>query len=224
MRLIEKSDGSGMMPVCEIMINSPKIAKQIEAGETKEILEEIESSVGYYRMQSMNQSLIALLVNGKITYKRAMELSTDPEDLSLKLRKLFPQIEEDDRGGSMASDNDFSAITQLMDIKRLYEEQEEKWRLRLAEKDEEIARYVAELQNQRRTVEGRSRASSDLEEEIQRLKNENERSAREAQTKIAQLNERIKELNQRGDGPNEPPQKSPSRGGFFKVTRRTRRS
>ena len=90
MKLIEKSDGSGMTPVIELMINSPKIAKHIELGETKEILEEIESSVGYYRMQSMNQSLIALLVNGRITYARAMELSTDPEDLSLKLRKLFP--------------------------------------------------------------------------------------------------------------------------------------
>jgi twitching motility protein PilT len=197
MRLIERSDGAGMIPVCEIMINSPKVAKQIEQGETKEILEEIESSVGYYRMQSMNQSLIALLVNGKITYKRAMELSTDPEDLSLKLRKLFPQIEEDERGGAMASDNDFSAITQLMDVKRLYEEQEEKWRIRLSEKDDEISRYAAEIQNQRRTVEGRSQAISDLEDEIARLKNENDRAAKEFQGKIAQLNERIKELNQR---------------------------
>jgi twitching motility protein PilT len=197
MRLIEKSDGSGMVPVCEIMVNSPKVAKHIEAGETKEILEEIESSVGYYRMQSMNQSLLALLVNGKITYRRAMELSTDPEDLSLKLRKLFPEIEEDERGGLMASDNDFSAITQLMDVKRLYEEQEEKWRIRLSEKDEEIARYAEELQTQRRNVEGRAQTISDLEEEIQRLKNENDRIGRDYQGKIGQLNERIKELNQR---------------------------
>lgn len=97
----------------------------------------------------------------------------------------------------MASDNDFSAITQLMDVKRLYEEQEEKWRLRLAEKEEEIGRYTTEIQNQRRAVEGRSQAISDLEDEIQRLKNENDRIAREYQGKIAQLNERIKELNQR---------------------------
>jgi hypothetical protein len=197
MRLIEKSDGSGMVPVCEILINSPKIAKHIEQGEVKDILEEIESSVGYYRMQSMNQSLIALLVNGKITYRRAMELATDPEDLSLKLRKLFPEIEEDDRGGTMASDNDFSAITQLMDVKRLYEEQEEKWRIRLTEKDDEIGRYAAELQNQRRNVEGRAQTITDLEEEIARLKNENDRVQKEYQTKIMQLNERIKELNQR---------------------------
>jgi twitching motility protein PilT len=197
MRLIEKSDGSGMVPVVEIMINSPKVAKHIELGETKDILDEIESSVGYYRMQSMNQSLLALLVNRKIDYKRAMELSTDPEDLSLKLRKLFPQIEEDERGGLMASDNDFSAITQLMDVKRLYEEQEEKWRLRLSEKDDEIARYSEELNSQKRNADGHSQTISDLEDEVQRLKNENDRVAREYQTKITQLNERIKELNQR---------------------------
>jgi twitching motility protein PilT len=214
MRLIEKSDGSGMTPVCEILVNSPKIAKHIEAGEIKEILEEIESSVGYYRMQSMNQSLIALLVNGKITYRRAMELSTDPEDLSLKLRKLFPEIEEDQRGGPMASDNDFSAITQLMDVKRLYEEQEEKWRLRLGEKDEEVGRYQAELANQRRNVEGRSQQISELEDEIARLKNENDRVAKEYQGKIMALNERIKELNQRVMG-SEPTGKVAQQG-FFK--------
>ncbi len=213
MRLIEKSDGSGMVPVCEIMVNSPKIAKHIELGETKDILEEIESSVGYYRMQSMNQSLLALLVNGKITYQRAMELSTDPEDLSLKLRKLFPEIEEDQRGGLM-SDNDFSVITQLMDIKRLYEEQEEKWRLRLGEKEEEIARYTTELQSQRHNAEGSSQALTDLEDEVNRLKNENERIVKEYQGKIAQLNERIKELNQRVMG-SEPTGKVAQQG-FFK--------
>jgi twitching motility protein PilT len=197
MRLIEKSDRSGMLPVCEILVNTPKIAKLIGSGETKDILDEIESSVAFYRMQSMNQSLLALLVNRKITYQRAMELSTDPEDLSLKLRKLFPQIEEDERGGLMASDNDFSAIVQLMDTKKLYEEQEEKWRLRLADKDEDIARLESKLQDKDRTVEGRSQEISEMEDAIQRLKAENERIQKESSQKIAQLNERIKELNQR---------------------------
>jgi twitching motility protein PilT len=215
MRLIEKSDGSGLAPVCEIMINSPKIAKHIELGETKDILDEIESSVGYYRMQTMNQSLIALLVNGRITYERAMQLSTDPEDLSLKLRKLFPQIEEQQRGGLMASDNDFSAITQLMDVKRLYEEQEEKWKLRLGEKEEEGARYVTELREQRRLTQAREQSIAELEEEIGRLKAENERATRDTQQKIAQSNERIKELNQRvmmAEGG----KAAASGGGFFK--------
>ncbi len=132
MQLIDRVDGKGLVPVVEILLNSPKIAKQIETGETKEIHEEIETSVAYFKMQSMNQSLIALLVNGAIDVNAAMKLSSDPEDLSLKLRKLFPKIEERGRGGIMApSANDFSAITELMDVKRLYEEQEEKWRQRL---------------------------------------------------------------------------------------------
>ena len=44
MQLIDRVDGKGLVPVVEILINSPKIAKQIETGETKEIGEEIETS------------------------------------------------------------------------------------------------------------------------------------------------------------------------------------
>ncbi|HWZ86091.1 MAG TPA: PilT/PilU family type 4a pilus ATPase [Thermoanaerobaculia bacterium] len=197
MNLIETSDGTGRAPVVEIMVNSPKIQKHILSGEVKEIHEEIENSVNYYKMQSMNQSLIALLVNRRITYAKAMELSTDPEDLSLKLRKLFPQIEEDQRGGLMASDSDFSQITQLLEIKRLYEEQEEKFKLRLTEKDEEVNKYMMELRDQKRVIEGRDQVLTDMESDNSRLKADAERINREFQAKIAQLNDRIKELNQR---------------------------
>jgi twitching motility protein PilT len=216
LRLIEKTDGSGLTPVCEVMINSPKIARHIELGETKEILAEIESSVSYYHMQSMNQSLIALLVNGRITYRRAMEISTDQEDLSLKLRKLFPQIEDAqrERGGSMASDNDFSAIVQLMDVKHLYEEQEERWKVRIAEKDSEIADIAAKLGQAEEHGEGRTQAIAGLEEEIERLRSENERLQREAQAKILQLNERIRELSQRVLTAEQP--RVAQSGGFFK--------
>jgi hypothetical protein len=220
MGLIETSDGSGRAPVVEIMINSPKIAKHILSGEVKEIHEEIENSVNYYKMQSMNQSLIALLVNRRITYAKAMELSTDPEDLSLKLRKLFPQIEENQRGGLMASDGDFSQITQLLEIKRLYEEQEEKWKLRLTEKDEEINKYQMELREQRRAVEGQNQALQDTEGEMNRVKGDNERITREFQQKIGQLNERIKELNQRillaEGGQRAAAGQGGGSGGFFK--------
>jgi chromosome segregation ATPase len=157
----------------------------------------METSIAYYRMQTMNQSLIALLVNAQITYERAMELSTDPEDLSLKLRKLFPQIEERGQGGAMASVNDFSHISRLLETKTLYEQQEHNWRMRLAEKEEEIERQSAEARELRRASEERHQAVADLEAEIIRLKTENERLSKEGQQKIGQLNERIKELNQR---------------------------
>src|SRR5438045_7636991 len=120
----------------------------------------MESSVGLYRMQSMNQSLIALLAHQKISYQDAMALSSDADDLSLKIRKLFPQIEERVRqGGEMApSYSDFSQITELMDIKRLYEEQEVQWRQRMSDKDEEIEnlKHDLEWRSQQRTQQQHS--------------------------------------------------------------------
>src|SRR5438128_9529949 len=161
----------------------------VEEGHTKDILEAMESSVGLYKMQSMNQSLIALLVNQKITYQDAMELSSDSDDLSLKVRKLFPQIEDRVReGGDMApSYSDFSQITELMDIKRLYEEQEVQWRQRLADKDEELANLRHDLEWRQQQIAQQQTSFGGKDEEIARMKGENERLRADAQAKIAQL-------------------------------------
>jgi twitching motility protein PilT len=198
LKLIKTTEGT-LTAAVEIMKTSPQIAKMIEDGATKDILEAMESSVGLYRMQSMNQSLIALLAHQRITYRDAMALSSDPDDLSLKLRKLFPQIEERVReGGDMApSYSDFSQITELMDIKRLYEEQEVQWRQRIADKDEEIEnlRHDVDLIRQQITQQQSSRGQFD--EEIARMRGENDRLRADAQAKITQLQERIKELNQK---------------------------
>ncbi len=198
LKLIKTREGK-MTAGVEVLKNSPRIAKLIEDGHTKDILEEMESSVGLYRMQSMNQSLIALLVHQKITYQDAMALASDPDDLSLKLRKLFPQIEERVRqGGDMApSYSDFSQITELMDIKRLYEEQESQWKQRMVDKEEEAERLRRDLEFARAETEQQKDSFTGKDEEITRMKEENQRLRADAQAKIAQLQERIKELNQK---------------------------
>jgi twitching motility protein PilT len=199
LKLIKTREGK-MTAAVEVLKNSPRIAKLIEDGHTKDILEELESSVGLYRMQSMNQSLIALLVHQKITYQDAMELTSDPDDLSLKLRKLFPQIEERVRqGGDMApSHSDFSQIVELMDIKQRYEEQESSWRQRLADKDEQMEALRHDLEFVRQQAAQQQQGSTSAkDEEIARLKGEMERLRADAQAKIMQMQERIKELNQK---------------------------
>ncbi|HEX9407230.1 MAG TPA: ATPase, T2SS/T4P/T4SS family, partial [Thermoanaerobaculia bacterium] len=198
LKLIKTKEGK-LTAAVEVLRNTPQIAKMIEDGHTKDILEAMESSVGVFRMQSMNQSLIALLVHQKITYKDAMELSSDADDLSLKLRKLFPQIEDRVReGGDMApSYSDFSQITELMDIKRLYEEQEVQWRQRLAEKDEEIENVKRDMEFQANQFAQQQNAHSSKDDEVARIKGEMDRLRADAQAKIAQLQERIKELNQK---------------------------
>ena len=79
--LVGRADGSGRIAACEVLIASPKAKKLIIEGKTNRLLEEIESSVNYYRLQSMNQSLIALVANNVITKKEAMLNSTNPGEL-----------------------------------------------------------------------------------------------------------------------------------------------
>jgi twitching motility protein PilT len=201
MQLVEDQEGKHRMPACEILVNAPKISKHIENGEIKEILEEMENSVNFYHMQSMNQSLISLLAYNRITYEQAIDSSSEPDDLSLKLREMFPSIEDRFREGEMApSPADFSQITELLETKRLYEEMEERHRAKLQEKDEQIETLEADLTALREQVQESSGSTDDLRREAEIARSEVQRAREEAQQKINALNERIRELNQQIGG------------------------
>ena len=197
MQLVQRKDGSERLPACEILVNSPKISKHIENGEIKEILEEMENSVNFYHMQSMNQSLISLLAHDEITYEQATDASNEPDDLSLKLRKMFPSIEERFREGEMSpSPADFSEITELLETKRLYEEMEERHRVKLGEKDEQIQALENDLAGLRDQLDDSSGSSEELRREAEIARAEVQRTRDESQQKINALNDRIRELNQ----------------------------
>ena len=202
MQLVQDHEGKNRLPACEILVNSPKVSKHIENGEIKEILEEMENSVNFYHMQSMNQSLISLLAHNKITYEQAVDSSSEPDDLSLKLREMFPSIEDRFREGEMApSPADFSQITELLETKRLYEEMEERHQSKIQEKDEQIEALEADLTALREQVQETSGNTDDLRREAEIARSEVQRAREEAQQKINALNERIRELNQQiGEG------------------------
>jgi chromosome segregation ATPase len=124
-----------------------------------------------------------------------MRQSADPEDLSLKLRKMFPMIEA--RGGELSPvTSDFSQIVELQQFKRLYEEQEEKTRLQLAQKDEEIAGLQQALRQRDDQTEEMKARLQELVQERDRAQANYNRLYQEADEKIKKLMERIKELNQ----------------------------
>ncbi len=195
MKLVERQDGAGLVAAAEIMKSSPKLSALIDNGETAKLHDEVESSVSHFRMQSMNQSLLALLVNGTISYREAMRQSPDPADLSLKLRKMFPRIEE--QGGEMGvSPSDYSTILELQQFRKLYEEQEERVKIRLAERDDQIKK-LRETTSQRNSEVQELRAEmSAMEVELEKARSEYQRMRQEGQSKIDKLSERIKELNQ----------------------------
>jgi len=194
-KLVVRADGKGLTPALEIMRATPRVSELILKGDTGALFEELESSVSYYRMQSMNQSLIALLAHGTITYAEAMRQSPDPEDLSLKLRKMFPTIEE--RGEDMSSTADFSQILELQQYRRLYEEQEERHKIREAEMEARAAELQTGLQERERQLQELRRANLEHASELDKTRNEVQRIERESQEKIDKLSDRIKELNHR---------------------------
>mgnify|MGYP001558995536 CR=1 FL=1 len=77
---------SGQIACLEIMIKTPTIAKMIEQDEITQIREQMEKSAGYYRMQSMNQSLAALILNGMVEEEVAAKVSDTPKELEIVLR------------------------------------------------------------------------------------------------------------------------------------------
>ncbi|MCH9648994.1 MAG: PilT/PilU family type 4a pilus ATPase [Deltaproteobacteria bacterium] len=211
MKLVQRADGKGRVAALEILKASPKVCNLLEKGETTPIHEEIESSVGYYRMQTMNQSLLALLAHRTISYDEAMQQSPDPEDLSLKLRKMFPKIEE--HGEDMAT-SDFSQILELQEFRRLYEEQEEKVKVRMGQKDEEIGLLQQRVADRNQRLDALQAQIQQLQEDQDRMRADYDRLRQESVEKIETLRERIRALNQRNTGATET--SSGKKSGIFR--------
>ena len=87
-RLVNRRDIRGRIAAVEVMLNSPRIQRLLSEGRIDDIHREIENSVDYYRMQTMDQSLIALIANGIVDRDEALKASVSPEDLLFNLRKL----------------------------------------------------------------------------------------------------------------------------------------
>ena len=87
-RLLNRVDGNGRIPAIEILIGTPAIRKMIAQNQYKDILEQIEKSVVYYGMQSLEQSLLALLANMMITLDEARNATLRHGELDLMREQL----------------------------------------------------------------------------------------------------------------------------------------
>ena len=105
---------------------------------------------------------------------------------------------------------DFSEILMLQQYRKLYEEQEEKNKIRLVEKDERIHDLEQVLGTRNDHVRDVEKRMQDLHVEMDKMRADYNRLRQEAQEKIDKLMDRIKELNQRlmGNGGTEAERKS----------------
>jgi len=196
MKLVERKDGSGLIAAVEIMVRTPRVSKLIHQGNLEALEEEIENSVAYHKMQSMNQSLAALVVNNQVAMETALASSTNPGDLDLILRKFLyaASARQSMEGEEMAEPlGDFSKILELQEVKKHYDDLQERHLVELAERDGEIEQLrgqLAELQAGQ-TV---GAPESDLAQENERLDKQLTHVRQDYEAKIERLNARIREL------------------------------
>jgi len=88
MRLIPRSDKSGRVPACEIMLPSPTIRKLIAEGKTSELIDAIENGA-VFKMRSFNQAIMDWFKKGVIDKDTALENAGNPDELRLKFSDIF---------------------------------------------------------------------------------------------------------------------------------------
>jgi len=142
LQLVKSRTPRGRSAAIEIMFNSPKIQRMIREGELKDLREEIELSVSYYRMQSMNQSLLALMVNDVISREDALACSPVPGELDLLAQKLFGDLfgKKEEWGGEDVKESpaDYSKIEELKELKKMYSDQSASAQDRMQEKEHQM--------------------------------------------------------------------------------------
>ncbi|MCB9507112.1 MAG: type IV pilus twitching motility protein PilT [Myxococcales bacterium] len=84
-RLVPTVDG-GRIPAVEVMMSTARIRELIaDENRQREIREALEAGKDTYGMQSFDQSLLALLNAGRISYEEAIAQTSNPDDFALKV-------------------------------------------------------------------------------------------------------------------------------------------
>jgi twitching motility protein PilT len=242
LKLLMRADQKGLIAAVEILRDNPKVTRLILEGNIGEIDEEMEKSVSYFKMQTMNQSLMALVLNKVITRETALLASTNPADLDRELRKFFfgkdkapTEAEEVDQDGYSISEymrmeeapkggelnmaeqfSDYSKIEELQEIKKLYEESLIKHGREMAEKDEGLERLKEDIRvknDEIQNVKGQVQAAI---QEREKIKQQLTFTKNDLEAKIQRLQERIQQLSAAVQPANPAPQAAEKSKGFFK--------
>ncbi len=85
-RLVPRADGKGRVPAIEVLLATGRVRELVEDKDrTKEIADAIAQGHLSYGMQTFDQSLMALLKGGLISYEEALRQATNPDDFALRV-------------------------------------------------------------------------------------------------------------------------------------------
>jgi twitching motility protein PilT len=86
-RLLPKV-GGGVVPACEVMVNTPLIRNLLEEDKLDKISRAVEGG-GEDGMVTFDQCLLKLFNEGKITEADAMDSATNPSQLKMNMKGIF---------------------------------------------------------------------------------------------------------------------------------------
>ena len=88
-RLVPRADGKGRVPALEVMIASARIKECIsDKDRTKEIHDAIAKGFTSYGMQTFDQSLMAHVKGGLVTYDEALKHVSNRDDFALRFKGI----------------------------------------------------------------------------------------------------------------------------------------
>jgi len=84
-RLVQRADGKGRVPTCEILINTGRVFDRLVDPEVTDSIAEVMAEGGFYGMQTFDQHLVELVKEGLVRVEDARYAATHPHDFELAL-------------------------------------------------------------------------------------------------------------------------------------------
>jgi twitching motility protein PilT len=88
-RLIERADGTGLLPAVEVLVSTSTIQRCIEEpARTAQIPQAIAEGRDMYGMQTFDQCVLDFFQKKMITYEEALRASSSPTDFEVEVQRL----------------------------------------------------------------------------------------------------------------------------------------
>jgi twitching motility protein PilT len=87
-RLVPRADGNGRVPALEVMVVNGRIQQAISDPLLTSEINQIIADGEYYGMQTFDQALGQLVINGQLDFVQAMNAASNPHDLKVMLERL----------------------------------------------------------------------------------------------------------------------------------------
>ena len=99
-RLMPRANGGGRAVVMEIAVNNPRLAEAIADPEKSQDIEDILADGGYSGMQTFDQHLLQLVLDGTVSIADAKLASSNAHDFSVMLKRagVDPRLVDDTVG------------------------------------------------------------------------------------------------------------------------------